>query len=293
MITLLALALFTLLCLLMAPGHAWDNLTVAERNTLVFQGRHQAYGAYRLRRRYERHLAVAMLATLGLIASVAVAARYLAMGARPAPPVTRDRGIVVDFSRVFIPPPEPPVQHPQPAAAPPVAHKATPAGQMPRMVEATDAITPPVIPAVDSTQSGPGAAGDGTDMAAGGGPAGPGGDGAGAGTGAVDGLGTRTYDGFDVQELPAFPGGEAGLKAWVDRNLGYFPGSAGREEVFVQFTVMPDGSVRDVKAVKGRNKAFREAAERALRRMPRWKAARVQGHEVPCRLTLPIRMETR
>lgn len=292
MIIVIALALFTLLGLLMAPAHGWYNLLSGERNALVFQGRHQAYGAFRLRRRYGHHLALGLLMTLGLVAAVALVAKLLASEVGPPPPVPKASGIDGELSRVFTFPPEPPAGPKAQALAPPVTSQAPPDRDAFRPVEAGDGQEIPQPPALDSTAFGQGEDlhGAGTDVpgAAGGVDGGPdeGGD-------ALAGRGSRVYDGIDVQELPEFPGGEAGLAQWVNRNLDYFPEGEGLEMIFVRFTVMADGRVVNVEAVKGRSRSYREAAERALRRMPRWKPARMNGQEVPCRLTLPIRFETR
>lgn len=294
MIILIALVLFTFLSLLMAPRHAWDNITFADRNALVFEHRHQAYGAYRLRRRYDRHLAAGLLAAFGLMALVALGSKWLAPDVASLSPPKGDLEIAKKLDRIFVLPPAPP---PGPsdkhrAKAPVVKVRNTGDKAVITVVEGADVkpLTPP--PLVDTTMSGSGereGGPDGFGMVDAGGADGGEGD----ANGVAGGFGPKVFDGFEVQELPEFPGGEPGLAQWVNRNLDYFPDRPGREMIFVQFTIMPDGSVADVMAVKGGNKAHRAATERALRRMPRWKPARMNGHEVPCRLTLPIRFETR
>ncbi|MCO6481922.1 MAG: energy transducer TonB [Flavobacteriales bacterium] len=288
----IVLILFTLLSLLMAPGHAWENLTFADRNAMVFEHRHRAYGAYRLRRRYDRHLAAGLCAALGLLALVALGAKWLSSGTATLPPV--NKGPVIDdrLARMVYFPPGPPAPA-MPAAAPAVKPKAVGNKEVPPLVEGGVGSAIPAPPPVDPTMLGTGGAAEGQDPGNGG-QAGIGwepgvmGDGANAG-----GWGAKVYEGIEVQELPEFPGGEAALAQWVNGNLDYLPDRPGLELVFVQFTVMRDGRVENVQAVKGRNKALRAAAERALRRMPRWRPARMNGEEVPCRLTLPIRLETR
>lgn len=292
MLTAIALALFTLLSLLMAPGHAWDNLTLADRNAMVFEHRHRAYGAYRLRRRYDRHLAAGLCAALGLLALVALGAKWLSSGTAVAPPVRTGPVIDDHLSRVVYFPPEPPLGT-KPKVAPVAELKPSGAKEVPPLVEGGDGSAIPALPPVDSTLLGAGGAAEGQDPGNGG-QAGIGGDPGGMGDGAnAGGWGTKVYEGIEVQELPEFPGGEAALAQWVNGNLDYLPERPGLELVFVQFTVMRDGRVENVQAVKGRNKALRAAAERALRRMPRWRPARMNGEEVPCRLTLPIRLGTR
>ena len=43
MITAAALLLFTLLCAYLSGDREWANVTKAERNDLVFDGRHRGY----------------------------------------------------------------------------------------------------------------------------------------------------------------------------------------------------------------------------------------------------------
>lgn len=83
------------------------------------------------------------------------------------------------------------------------------------------------------------------------------------------------------------------MAEWVQRNLDFPADGAAKDVVYVQFTVGLDGSVEDVHAIRGKQDAYKRAAERTMRRMPRWTPARMNGHDVRCRLTLPIRFETR
>lgn len=287
MTTVIALALFTFLCLLMAPGRAWDNLLFADRNALVFQGRHKDYGAYRLRRGYANHLALAVL--LALIAPVGAALLAKAWHTNmppPAPPSGKTGIDVVIRDVYYPPPPAPPRKVVTPPAAIPDGKPVPPTGPGP--VEAANDPVPPAPPITDSTAyatgpAGPGEGGTGDGALEGGPDAG--------GSGLAWGM--APFREFEVEELPEFPGGEAGLHRWMQRNLQIPDDVAGSAEAFVQFTVMPDGSIRDVATVRGRNAGFNHAVERTVRRMPAWKAARMNGQQVPCRLTLPVRLETR
>lgn len=295
MTTMALLALFTLLVLLLSPGRAWENLLSTERNALVFEGRHRAYGAYRLRRRYPFNLAMALLAVVGLAGGAALGARMLAhsIPAVKAPPSTE---VVIDLTGfIDLPSLPPPSETPKAeVVVPPKPGKDE--GLVP-VEAAVDSLVPARPMVVDSTLFGTGPdPDDGGNATGNGGPT----DGEGAGSGGEGSVGGTGADGpvdpykeFEVDVLPLFPGGEAGLRRWIDRHLDVPDGLRGREEAYVQFTVAADGTVHNVIAVKGSNGQFNAAVEHTVRRMPRWRPASRNGHQVPCRLTLPVRLVTR
>lgn len=288
MTTTILLVLFALLCLALGMHRSWSNETQAERNALVFHGRNQAYGAYSLRQGYDRRLAMAFGAAIGAVVLLIflLKAVLLLNPPAPAPPAVP---VVVDvvFDHIYTPPPP----KPKPAEnLPVVLPPAKPDPNAERPMEAVEDPVAPALPRKDSTDAGSGPAGT---PRPGGEPPAPGSTGTGPAVGSSLGGSDRTWDGYEVQVMPEFPGGEAALRSWVNGNLGELPPLPGRDEVYVQFTILQDGSVQQVQAIKGKNKALREAAERALRRMPRWSPAQVDGRAVRCRLTLPIRVEVR
>jgi len=98
----------------------------------------------------------------------------------------------------------------------------------------------------------------------------------------------RTY----VSEKPLFPGGEAALKKYLSENLVY-PLNARRDElsgtVHVSFVVNTDGSIVDVKIVRGVGGGCSEEAVRVVQAMPKWKAGRHNGHVVRVKMTIPVK----
>ena len=76
-----------------------------------------------------------------------------------------------------------------------------------------------------------------------------------------------------VEDQPAFPGGNAAFYKFVASNMTY-PAQARRMgiegRVFVQFVVDKDGSVTEVKAVKGIGAGCDREAERVLNSSPKW-----------------------
>jgi protein TonB len=287
MITLAALAIFTLLCLLLGLDQAWSRETSPDRNALVFEDRNRNYGAYRLREGYDKRVALSFLAALGIVSACVMALSLMVrtktvVGTPARPSVAVD----VNLDRTYDPPLLPQVAPPKASAMVPAQPK-DPLVQ--HYVQAVDSIPEPPLLPLDTATTLVMAGNTGT-----GGTAGvPGGDtGTATGTGSDFGTGT-TWENFQVQEVPEFPGGQQALADWIRHNLEFPPNEVDRDMVFVQFTVGLDGTVENVGAVKGKEKAYRLAAERTVRRMPKWRPARMNGHDVRCRLTLPIKFETR
>ena len=94
-----------------------------------------------------------------------------------------------------------------------------------------------------------------------------------------------------VEDQPAFPGGNAAFYKFVARNMTY-PAQARRMgiegRVFVQFVVDKDGSVTEVKAVKGIGAGCDREAERVLNSSPKWTPGKQRGRSVKVRMVLPI-----
>ena len=94
-----------------------------------------------------------------------------------------------------------------------------------------------------------------------------------------------------VEEMPAFPGGEQKLMEYVGKNIKYpqiarESGIQGR--VFVGFVVEPDGSVSNVKLLRGIGGGCDEEAMRVIKNMPKWKPGKLQGKAVRTQFNLPI-----
>ena len=94
-----------------------------------------------------------------------------------------------------------------------------------------------------------------------------------------------------VEDQPEFPGGMAAFYAFVSKNMNY-PKQARRMgiegRVFVQFVVDKDGSVTEVKAVKGIGAGCDEEAARVLAMSPKFKPGKQRGRAVKVRMVLPI-----
>tara|TARA_B100001287_G_scaffold7021_1_gene5395 strand:- start:16946 stop:17362 length:417 start_codon:yes stop_codon:yes gene_type:complete len=100
----------------------------------------------------------------------------------------------------------------------------------------------------------------------------------------------KIYD--EVEENPEFPGGNAYLYKYLAEDIKY-PEMAKENgiqgKVFVQFVVWKDGTIRDVKVVKGVHKTLDNEALRVVKEMPKWKPGKQDGKAVNARFTMPIK----
>ncbi|MDP3462804.1 MAG: energy transducer TonB [Bacteroidales bacterium] len=95
-----------------------------------------------------------------------------------------------------------------------------------------------------------------------------------------------------VESMPEFPGGAAKMMEFIAKNIKYPPmaresGIQGR--VFVNFVVEPDGSVSNVKVLRGIGGGCDEEAIRVVNNMPKWTPGRQRGKAVRVSFNLPVR----
>ena len=100
---------------------------------------------------------------------------------------------------------------------------------------------------------------------------------------------------FDiVEEMPEYIGGVEKLYEYLGDNINY-PEQAKdfsiQGKVFVQFVVWKDGTIKDVKVVKGPHRLLNEEALRVITKMPSWKPGKQRGKNVNARFTLPIKFK--
>lgn len=94
-----------------------------------------------------------------------------------------------------------------------------------------------------------------------------------------------------VEQKPSFPGGDSEMYKWISNNLVY-PSAAAEEgvsgKVSVQFVVEKDGSLTNVKVIRGKHSALDQEAVRVIRKMPKWIPGRNNGAPVRVIYMLPI-----
>ena len=95
-----------------------------------------------------------------------------------------------------------------------------------------------------------------------------------------------------VESMPEFPGGESALYKYLAENIKYpqmakESGIQGR--VFVTFVVERDGSVTDVRVLRGIGGGCDEEAIRVVKGMPKWSPGKQRGKPVRVQYNLPVK----
>jgi protein TonB len=95
-----------------------------------------------------------------------------------------------------------------------------------------------------------------------------------------------------VETMPTFPGGDAARMKFLQDNITY-PQMA-RESgiqgiVYATFVVEPNGSVSDVRIMRGIGGGCDEEAIRVIKSMPKWNPGMQRGKPVRVQFTMPIK----
>ena len=94
-----------------------------------------------------------------------------------------------------------------------------------------------------------------------------------------------------VEQMPQFPGGQAGLMQYLSSNVKY-PALAAENgvhgRVVCTFVVEKDGSTSNVKVAKGVDKTLDNEAVRVIKAMPKWIPGMHNGKNVRTKFTIPI-----
>lgn len=102
---------------------------------------------------------------------------------------------------------------------------------------------------------------------------------------------------YTVEQKPSFQGGDANaFSKWVNAHLTYPEiakdnGVQGR--VTLQFTVNPDGSVSNVKVLRGVDAALDKEAVRVVSNSPKWEPGRQRDRAVKVSYTFPVIFQLR
>ncbi len=95
-----------------------------------------------------------------------------------------------------------------------------------------------------------------------------------------------------VEDMPSFPGGDVGRMKYLRDNIKYPEierdnGIQGL--VVVSFVVEKNGSISNVKILKGVTPNINNEAIRVVKNMPKWKPGKQRGKSVRVTINLPIR----
>ncbi|MBC7568001.1 MAG: energy transducer TonB [Pedobacter sp.] len=272
-----------------------SNLYKAEWLNLVFKNRNQAYGAYALRSESGRISMWALFFGSAVFVLLFMAPKLYSLFQKDevvAEPYNNEK--IVD---VILPPKVEKPKVKEELLLPkndPINEKIKMVKPMsrPTPVNDTPPFTPPTIEEMDHAVVGPVTqVGKETDLIVA--PTEGAGNGTEAGTVSGEGSGTEEeiYNAIDIEAYPEF---EGGMKAWykfIQRNLRY-PTIAIEQEkqgkVFVSFVIERDGSVSDVKVMKGVGYGMDDEAARVIKKSPIWKPGKQSGKPVRVRFNMPI-----
>lgn len=242
---------------------------------ILFADRNKLYGAYTLRKDYNRRLVKALLGT-GIIVSLALAA-YYSLGETAKQKIADIIGTPVELTQLDQPPPEVPV--PPPPPPPPAPQVATVRNLVPVIVQdnLADEEPPPTQSELEHSRIGNiTQAGADDDIVAPpvevtrgviAAPTHPDDD-------------NKIYINVSIQS--EYPGGVNGWKRFLNKTLTY-PTDAQEKDiqgvVVVKFVVDKTGAVSNIQAIAGPAE-LRDEAVRVISKSGKWKPAIQNGYEV-------------
>lgn len=263
------------------------NFKDASLNDMIFEGRNKLYGAYYLRKIYDDYVLRAMAIAIFGFASV-VFGPILWELVKPEPEVVEQEIVTVDPKMIEPPPIDPKTPPPPPLPAAPPPPKISTIRFVPPEVVPDEEVTedPPkqeemkkAVAGAETVQGDPNA--DPTELSM---------DQVGTGTGEVIGAPPEPEPEFTfVEQNPEPPGGD--LQSYFAKNIRYPQKAINAEiegKVFVTFVVTSDGSVDDVKLLKGIGYGCDEEALRVVKSMPSWTPGKNGGRAVKVRMNIPI-----
>ena len=263
----------------LTPGADNHSFSISDFDDLVFEHKNRDYGAYQLRKRYNR----AVLTGIIIASLLAIAVVLIPFLVRPSSEriISGGNGYIQVRMEKLQPPPEdiyvPPAPPPPDASrvpetveyvAPVIVDSINPADQT--QIITDDALASSDSDIIDVIAG----SGFGDDLLAGG-----------------DGSGNEEPL-FIVEVMPTFKGGDLNkFRDWVGQRTKY-PEEAItnkiRGRVFLTFIVEKDGTVSNVTVIKGVHPMLDEEAVRAISESPKWSPGLQRGLAVRVRFQIPL-----
>jgi periplasmic protein TonB len=252
-----------------------STTTFKTMDDLVFENRNHEYGAYKLRRKYDKHLSLALVLTISAFGLAMTTPEFF----RGEEKKVESGPIVCTLGELIQPPPIAPVKPmeqiriaPPPA---PVIRNLAPVVVDRQVDEELPTNEEFIRPAVVSPNIGEGNYAYMDEVAFGDLAAEP----------EID-LVEKPF--VVVENMPEFNGD---LNKFLSKNIKYpevaiSQGIGGR--VFLSFVIGKDGSISDIRVLKGISKECDEEAVRIVSKMPAWKPGKQSGRAVPVQFSLPI-----
>ena len=257
------------------------KLLNADYLDIIFDNRNKTYGGYELRKNYNRRVKKA--AAVVILGATALFSFSFITATHTATVINTDAKPVI-ISEVHIVPPQPP-QVPHPATPPPPPqHLNTRTFTIPKIVDNTHVPDDKQMAQnTDLHNLQPGIANtsgesDGNSV-----------NGAANGTGVVQAINNNSnIPVVWVEQMPQFIGD---MNGYISNHIHY-PAQASSDgttgKVIVEFVVNEDGSVSNVKVLRGIGGGCDEEAVRVVSGMPVWKPGKQNGKPVKVLFRLPI-----
>ncbi|MDD2982955.1 MAG: energy transducer TonB [Crocinitomicaceae bacterium] len=255
----------------------WQQVTSSYRNELVFENRNKRYGAYEMRRNYDRRLIIIML---GII--VAISASYGAYLYVKSMPEDIVEPPPMDLSQFTVA--APPLEEVEP---PPIEEEIPPMEKtiefLPPVVTDDEVTTPPPTQESMENVSASTVTNDiemenfAPPVVAKAPP--------------VEKAPEPVY--MDVEESAEYPGGRAAMQKFLSDKIKY-PETAIQQGIegkcYLRFIVGTDGTIKDVRVTRGVPDCPECDAEarRVVRSMPKWKPGKIGGKGVQSYFDLPV-----
>ena len=248
----------------------WQQVTSADRNEIVFADRNKEYGAYTLRRDYDKRMViilVSFVATLALSFGIFAYLKSIPEEVIEIKPV--------DVST--IPPAKPEEELPPPPPEPPVPILEKLTQFLPPVIvnEEVDEVPPIQENLEDKKISTINQEGSDDSFNASVGP---------AETVVEAPKVEQIYEA--VEEDAEFPGGKP--SDFVSSHFNPDAAADVEGKIIVRFVVELDGSISNVDVARGLSPEANREAIRVIRSMPRWKPGKNNGKAVRSRFSLPI-----
>jgi protein TonB len=94
-----------------------------------------------------------------------------------------------------------------------------------------------------------------------------------------------------VEKMPEFPGGTGAMQEFLAKNIE-FPKNAAETgivgTVYIYFVIEKDGSVSNIKTIRGIGGGCDEEAERVISKMPKWNPGSQRGKPVRVSFNIPV-----
>ena len=257
----------------------WTNVVAKGRNEIVFEEKNQNYGAYIIRKEYNRTVVVALaisVSTFLFFISLPKIIEFFSKSEEAV--VTGHTEVQIDLTE---PPPidesEPP---PPPPPPPPVLEtiKFTPPVVVDEVIEEIPPIQEKLSESnvAEVTQEG---SGDEEIII-------------------PEDVGKGVVEAEEpiftiVEQMPEFPGGDEAMYKFINANLRY-PQNEKEEgisgKVNLKFKVDKEGNISDFEVQRGIKgyPAFENEAIRVIKKMPKWNPGKQNGRAVSCWFGVPV-----